>query len=187
MAKQFSRIEDTIRDFIARQRVFFVASAAPSGRINLSPKDGASLRVLDAGRVAYLDLTGSGAETAAHLLADGRLTLMFCAFEGAPLILRLYGRGASLPRGTPGYAGLLEAAFDGAEPMGARQIVTLDIDLVQTSCGYGVPLFDYAGERDSLTRWAAAKGEDGLVAYGREKNAVSMDGLPTGLFADVDR
>lgn len=181
MAKQFAEIGPAHRDFIARQRIFFTASAAPGSRINLSPKDGASLRVLGPNLAAYLDCTGSGNETSAHMLADGRLTIMVCAFEGPPMILRLYGRGRVVHRGTAEYAGLLEAEFGGAEPAGARQIVMLDVDLVQTSCGYGVPLFDYEGERPSLTRWAEAKGEEGLVTYRREKNAVSIDGLPTGL------
>jgi hypothetical protein len=184
MATQYPNIEPDFRSFIARQRVFFTASAAAGSRINLSPKDGASFRVLDANTVAWLDQTGSGNETAAHLRADGRLTVMFCAFEGPPMIFRLYGRGRILPRGGADYARLLAEAFDAVEPPGARQITVLDVDLAQKSCGYGVPLFDYQGERASLIRWAEAKGEDGLEDYRREKNAVSIDGLPTGLFDD---
>jgi len=137
--------------------------------------------VLSPTRVAYLDLTGSGAETIAHLRDNGRITLMFCSFDGPPNILRLYGRGEILRRGSPSYAALLESAFGGVEPAGARQIVRLDIDLVQTSCGYGTPLFEYRGERPSLDNWARSKGEEGLKAYWREKNLVSIDGLPTGL------
>jgi hypothetical protein len=125
-------------------------------------------------------LTGSGNETAAHLKADGRLTIMFCAFDGPPNILRLFGRGEVFRRGGRAYADLLETAFGGAEPVGARQIVRLDIDLVQTSCGYGTPLFAYRGERPSLMNWSRAKGEEGLEAYRRENNMVSIDGLPTG-------
>ncbi len=180
MAKQFPSISDAHRDFIARQRIFFTATAAPGARVNVSPRPTDALRLLGPNRVAYLDLTGSGCATAAHLRADGRMTIMFCAFEGPPLILRLYGQGRSLPRGTAEYAALLAAEY-GEEPLGARQIVTLEIDLVQTSCGYGVPLFDYAGERRGLERWAASKGEEGLLAYRAEKNARCMDGLPTGL------
>ncbi len=182
MAKQFARIEPQHRDFILRQRLFFVGSAAAGTRVNVSPKGLDALRVLDDNTVAYLDLTGSGNETAAHLRADGRLTIMFCAFEGPPMILRLYGRGRVLRRKSPQYAQLLASAFGDTEPPGARQIVMLDIDLVQTSCGFGVPLFQYVCERPSLTRWAEAKGEAGLEAYQREKNALSMDGLLTGLF-----
>jgi hypothetical protein len=181
MAKRFSALEPEHRDFIARQRVFFTASAAAGSRINLSPRDAASLRVLSPGAVAYLDRTGSGNETAAHLIADGRLTIMLCAFEGPPMILRLYGRGERLPRRGTAYAILLAEAFGGHEPLGARQIVRLAVDLVQTSCGFGVPLFDYAAERSSLDRWSAAKGEAELEAYRREKNSLSMDGLPTSL------
>jgi hypothetical protein len=186
MARQYSCIEPAQRDFIERQHMFFVATAAPRGRVNVSPKGLDALRVLDSNRVAYLDRTGSGNETAAHLRADGRLTLMFCAFEGAPLILRLYGAGRSLIRGSTAYADLLAGAFEGNEPLGARQIVTLDIDLVQTSCGFGVPLYDYGGERVSLDRWAEAKGETGLEAYRRDKNRRSIDGISTGFFDEVD-
>lgn len=186
MAKLFSRIEPEHRDFIARQRVFFTASAAAGGRINLSPKGLDGLRVVDANTVAYLDHTGSGNETAAHLKADGRLTLMVCAFDGPPLILRLYGRGRALPRGGRTYAAMLTGIFAGVEPPGARQIVVLDVELVQTSCGYGVPLYAYEGERPSLPRWAESKGEDGLAAYRREKNMFSIDGMPTGLFDEED-
>ncbi|MFM9858601.1 pyridoxamine 5'-phosphate oxidase family protein [Pseudoxanthobacter sp. M-2] len=184
MAKQFAEIGKQHRDFIERQRIFFTASAARGSRINLSPKDAASLRVLGPNRVAYLDCTGSGNETSAHMLADGRLTIMLCAFEGPPLIMRLYGAGEVLRRGTAGYDDLLAGAFDGREPVGARQIVVLSVDLVQTSCGFGVPLFDYVDERPSLTRWAEAKGEEGLEAYRRAENTVSIDGLPTGWPSD---
>lgn len=182
MGKQFSRIEPAHRAFIERQQIFFTASAAGDGRVNVSPKDAAALRILGENRVAYLDQTGSGNETAAHLLADGRLTLMFCAFEGSPMILRLYGRGKAWRRGSSEYADLLGAAFEDVERPGARQIVVLEIDLLQTSCGYGVPLFDFVGERPTLTRWAAGQGEAKLEEYRRLKNSFSLDGLPTGLF-----
>ncbi|HEX7758078.1 MAG TPA: pyridoxamine 5'-phosphate oxidase family protein [Caulobacteraceae bacterium] len=182
MAKQFPAIDKATGGFICRQHVFFVASAAQSGRVNLSPKDARSLRVLGPNQAAYLDQTGSGNETSAHLKADGRLTFMFCAFEGQPLILRLYGRGRVILRGGAEYQRLLADWFAGEEPPGARQIILLDIDLVQTSCGYGVPLFDYVEERPNLVRWAESRGEEGMEEYRREKNAVSLDGLPTGMF-----
>ena len=182
MAKQFETLQDDHRRFIARQHVFFTASAAAGGRVNLSPKDGKSLRLIGERTAAYLDQTGSGNETAAHVKANGRLTFMFCAFEGLPQILRLYGRGRIAPRGGDEYARLLAEAFGGEEPVGARQMVLLDIELVQTSCGYAVPLFDYVGERENLLRWAETKGDEGLDEYRREKNAVSIDGLPTGMF-----
>lgn len=127
MAKQFPEISPALREFILRQRMFFTASAATTGRVNVSPRGTDMLRVLGPNAVVYLDLTGSGNETAAHLRATGRLTVMFCAFEGAPMILRLYGTGQVLRRGGPDYARLLAAEFGGVEPLGARQMVRLDI------------------------------------------------------------
>jgi hypothetical protein len=186
MAQQFARIEDKHKSFIARQRVFFTASAAEGTRVNVSPRPIETLRLLDDLTLIYLDRTGSGNETAAHLLADGRLTIMLCAFEGPPVILRLYGKGRAIRRNSAEYRTLLDTQYGGEEPLGARQIIRLDIDLVQTSCGYGVPLFDYEGERASLDRWTAAKGEDGLEAYWREKNLRSIDGLPTGLLDEEE-
>jgi len=184
MGKPFALIEPNHREFIESQRIFFNASASAEGRVNVSPRDVAALRVLDPHTVVYMDRTGSGNETAAHLLADGRLTLMFCAFEGPPMILRLYGRGRILPRGGAEYLALRASNFGGQEPPGARQMVWLDVDRVQTSCGMNVPLFDYVGDREQLTHWAEAKGEAGLEEYRRQKNAVSIDGLPTGMFEE---
>lgn len=140
-----------------------------------------SLRVLSDSRVAYLDLTGSGNETAAHLKHDGRMTLMFCSFGADPQILRLYGRGRSVRR--------QDAEWDELRPRfpdlpGERQLIVLDVEAVQTSCGYAVPRFDYLGERDTLARWAEKKGAAGLTDYWREKNQLSIDGLPTGLMED---
>lgn len=186
MAKEFSSIEPAHRDFILRQHMFFVASAAASGHVNLSPKGLDSFRVIGSKSAVYLDLTGSGNETAAHLLADGRLTLMFCAFEGAPLILRLYGHGQCLRRGSVEYAALLTAEFGGTEPAGARQMILLDIERVQTSCGYAVPFFTFAGDRPGLTQWAETKGEAGLEAYRRANNLLSIDGFPTGLLDESE-
>jgi hypothetical protein len=184
MAKFYPALTDALRDFIGRQHIFFTASAAAGSRVNLSPKGHDCLRVLGPAAVCYLDRTGSGNEAAAHLKADGRLTMMFCAFEGAPMILRLYGRGETFPRGTREYDALLAAHYAGAEPPGARQIVRLAIESVQTSCGFAVPLMDYREDREVLTRWAEQKGEAGLAAYRREKNIASIDGLPTGLAAE---
>lgn len=180
MAKQFPRIDERLADFIDAQAIFFTASAAEGTRINISPRPTDHFHRLGPNAVAYLDLTGSGSETAAHLRVDGRLTMMFCAFQGAPLILRLYGQGRVAFRGSPDYRAFLDARYAGVEPVGARQVVFLDIDLVQTSCGFKVPLFEPAGERPTLDRWAEAKGEEGLRAYRQEKNLTSMDGLPTG-------
>jgi len=184
MAKQFPSLDKAQTDFIKRQHMFFTATAAATGHINLSPKGLDGLRVLGPNAVVYLDHTGSGNETAALLKQDGRLTIMFCAFEGVPLILRLYGRGTLLKKGSADYTHLLATAFDGNEPAGARHMIRLDFDLVQTSCGYGVPLYDYKEERASLTRWAEAQGPEGLEAYRRQKNMVSLDGWSTGLLDD---
>lgn len=180
MGKQFPAIEDNHRTFIERQKIFFVATAAPTGRVNVSPKGMDCLRVLGPNRVAYLDSTGSGNETRAHLMAneDRRLTLMMCAFEGEPVILRLYGRAISHLRGSPEYAERL-AQFQ--EMPGARQIIELNVEMVQTSCGMAVPLFDYKAERPNLTRHWLRQGFDNLRKYWALKNLKSIDGLPTGL------
>ena len=127
MAKKFDQMEPAHQDFISRQKIFFVSSGAAKGRINLSPKGHDCLRILNANRIVYLDRTGSGNETAAHMLADGRLTIMFCAFEGPPMILRLYGHGRTLARGSEAYAALLENAYQGIEPPGARHMIVQDI------------------------------------------------------------
>jgi hypothetical protein len=184
MGKQFLRLEPQHRSFIERQKIFFVASAAPTGRVNVSPKGMSTLRVLGDNDVAYLDCTGSGSETRAHLLAsdDRRLTFMFCAFEGDPVILRLYGQGQSMMRGTPEYTALL-TNFD--EIPGARQIVRLSVDLVQTSCGMAVPLFDYREDRHNLMHYWTARGIDKLRKYWGLKNMHSIDGLPTQFDPDT--
>ncbi|MDX2103665.1 MAG: pyridoxamine 5'-phosphate oxidase family protein [Alphaproteobacteria bacterium] len=184
MGRTYDTLTEAHQAFLAAQKVFFVATAAPGARVNLSPKGLDCLRILSDRAVCWLDVTGSGAETAAHLAADGRLTVMACAFEGSPLILRLYGRGTSLPRGSAGYQALLSSAFADREPPGARQIVRLDFDLVQTSCGFGVPLMSFQEDRQTLLTWAEGQGEDGLRAYRAKKNAKSLDGLPTGLVTD---
>lgn len=180
MAKVHENITPELAEFIAAQPVFFVASAPLSaeGHVNVSPKGLDCLRVLGPDRVAYLDLTGSGNETAAHLTENGRLTLMFCAFAGRPQILRLYGRGTvALPGSAP---------WDELRPRfpdhpGARHLIVVDVERVQTSCGFAVPLMEFAGHRDTLLQWAEKKGEDALTEYRREKNAASIDGLPAPL------
>ncbi len=184
MATKYTALDDKHRAFIAGQHIFFTASAAPDTRVNVSPRSTDAFRVLGPNTVAYLDRTGSGNETAAHILAGGRMTIMFCAFDGPPMILRLHGKGRVLHRGTPEYDRLLADAFGGGEPRGARQIVVLEADLVVKSCGYGVPLFDYRQERASMDNWASTKSDAELVAYRHEKNRVSLDGLPTGLPED---
>lgn len=183
MAKFYDKIEPQLRAFIERQHLFFTGSAAAAGRVNVSPKGTNSLRILDERTVAYLDLTGSGNETAAHLRENARLTLMFCSFDEQPLILRLYGRGEIISRRHGDWPALL-ALFP---PMpGVRQIVRLHVDSLQTSCGYGVPRYDYTGERETLLRWAQKKGEDGIADYQDAKNRVSIDGLATGLVTEKD-
>ena len=182
MAKQFPQLEEHHHRYIKAQHMFFTATAASTGRVNISPRSTDMFRVLGDNAVLYLDRTGSGNETAAHLRADPRMTIMFCAVEGPPLIMRLYGEGRVIHRDSAEYAGLLADQFDNAAPLGARQMVRLDFDLVQTSCGYGVPLFDYKEERPQMDAWAKAKGVDGIEAYWHEKSEVSLDGLPTGLF-----
>jgi hypothetical protein len=181
MARFYPELDARHRDFIAAQKIFFAASGTAVSRINLSPKGMDSLRVLSPSRVAYLDLTGSGNETAAHLRHDGRLTLMWCSFDTDPLILRAYGRGHAVRRQDAAW-GELRRHFP-ALP-GERQLIVLDIESVQTSCGYAVPMYGYRGERDTLTRWAEKKGPVGLLDYWREKNQASIDGLPTGLLED---
>ena len=176
MGRVLEAITDELAGFIAVQRVFFVATApTDGGHVNLSPKGLDTFTVLDPNTVAYLDLTGSGIETVAHLRENGRITIMFCAFDGKPNIVRLYGRGEVLAIGEPDADALLPRF--GSYP-GARSVIRVHVDRVSTSCGYGVPRLTYDGERDQLTTWAERRGPDGLVGYREEKNAVSIDGLP---------
>ncbi len=185
MAKLHPDITAELQAFIAQQPLFFVASAplAADGHVNLSPKGLDCLRIRSPQQVAYLDLSGSGNETSAHMLENGRITLMFCAFTGAPRILRLYGRGrVILPT-------MAEWETEFAQfPVypGIRQIVVVEVERVQTSCGFGVPLMDLVGQRDTALCWAEAKGEQGLVDYRAAKNMASIDGLPTHLATELD-
>jgi hypothetical protein len=181
MGKFFDQLTPSQCTFIARQKIYFIATAPDAGRVNVSPKGYDSFRVLSPSRVGYLDLTGSGAETAAHLAQNGRATLMFCAFEGDPLILRLYGRGRSV-QPHDGEWKQLRPLF-GPPLAGERQLVIVDVESVQTSCGFGVPFFAHSGPRDTLLDWSDRKGPEGLAAYRAEKNTVSIDGLPTTLAA----
>lgn len=176
MAERFDALGDDHRRFIERQPVFFVATAAREGRVNLSPKGGPSLAVLAPDRILWLSLTGSGNETAAHLLDTNRITLMWCAFEGPPLILRVYGRATAIHPEDAAWAACAEAI---PPPLGARQYFDVAVELVQTSCGYAVPRMDYVEDRCALAKWAEKKGEDGLREYRAETNATSLDGLPT--------
>lgn len=178
MAKFLPALDDRLMAFIRAQRMFFTGSAPNSGRVNISPKGLDTFRILSPTCVGYLDLTGSGNETAAHLLENGRITFLFCAFEGPPLILRLYSQGRSVQ---PHHAewNELRQSFGPTMP-GERQLIIGEIESVQTSCGYGVPLYDHHGDRKQLEEWAERKGEAGVEQYRNEKNAVSIDGAPTG-------
>lgn len=185
MGKTHPAVTADLRAFIEAQPLFFVATAplAAAGHVNLSPKGLDCLRLLTPERVAYLDLTGSGNETSAHLLENGRITFMFCAFAGPPRIVRLYGRGRVVLPAAAEWADLRPLFPD--HP-GARQIIVADISRVQTSCGFAVPLMEYAGQRDTLIRWAEAKGADGVATYQQEKNRRSIDDLPTPLAVAAD-
>ena len=180
MGKTYESITAELRAFIEQQQMFFVATAPldARGHVNLSPKGLDCFRVLGEKRVAYLDLTGSGNETSAHLEENGRITLMFCAFAGSPKILRLYGRGRTVLNGADAWHDLVRH-FE-LKP-GSRQIIVVDVERVQTSCGFGVPMFEFQGQREVLPEWVAKKGLDGIAKYQREKNSASIDGLATTL------
>jgi hypothetical protein len=180
MADFFESITDRLREFIEQQHIFFVGTAARDGRVNVSPKGMDSFRILDPNRVIWLNLTGSGNESAAHLLDTNRMTVMFCSFDRKPLILRLYGTATEVQPDQPEWADL---ATHFPDLPGARQIFDVAVESVQTSCGYAVPHMTFDEERDLLTNWASKKGPDGIAAYHQEKNVVSIDGLPTGIRA----
>ena len=176
MGQLYTELPDKLKRFIEAQKIFFAGTAAADGRVNISPKGMDSLRVLSKNRVVWLNVTGSGNETSAHVQENPRMTLMFAAFEGNPMILRLYGEAKVIHQTDPEW----EERFALFDPLpGARQLFDLSIDLVQTSCGMAVPFFDYTGERDQLNAWANKKGEAGIREYWREKNQVSLDGKPT--------
>lgn len=178
MAQQFGAIDDRRRAFIEAQHLYFVGTAAAHGRVNVSPKGLDTLRILGPNRVAWLNLTGSGNESAAHVLENPRMTLMFCSFEREPLILRLYGTAREVQSADADWAEL----YDLFEPqLGARQIFDVAVDLVQTSCGYAVPYMTFDKDRPMLDDWAAKKGPEGIVDYWQQKNLLSIDGMPTGL------
>ena len=182
MARFYPALDAKHRAFIAEQKLFFTASGTADSRLNLSPKGMDSLRVIDGQHIAYLDLTGSGNETAAHLKHDGRMTMMWCSFDSDPLILRVYGRGRAVRRQDAEWSGLRRHF---AALPGERQLIVLNVESVQTSCGYAVPMYTYAGVRDTLARWAEKKGTVGLLDYWREKNQISIDGLTTGLLENT--
>jgi len=179
--KVHAHIDGRLREFIARQPMFFVATAPTSadGHVNVSPKGmTGTFAVLDELRVAYLDFHGSGAETTAHLRQNGRITLMFCAFDEKPTIVRLYGTGRVVPATDPQYTGLLASFSAAPDTHGVRAIIDVAVHRVSDSCGYAVPLMSYAGDRDLLVRWSARRSDDDLAEYRTEKNSASIDGLP---------
>lgn len=180
MAQRYSELSEKHIQFIARQKVFFVGTATADSRVNVSPKGMDSFRVLGNNRVAWLNVTGSGNETSAHVQQLPRMTVMFCAFDDPPLILRLYGTAKAVHKNDPEWDALLPLF----KPLpGARQVFDVAIDLVQSSCGEAVPYFSYVGERETLNDWATKKGEEGLQRYREVNNQLSLDGIPTNTVA----
>ncbi len=177
MGNVHDQIDEPLADWIRRQRVFFVATApsGPEGHVNCSPKGGDAFRVIGPRTVAYQDLTGSGVETIAHLRENGRIVIMFCAFEGQPKIVRLHGRGAVI---SPEHAEFTSFRARFPDHAGTRSFIKIDVTRVSDSCGFGVPLFDFRSDRGALEQWAQSKGPAKLEDYRREKNARSIDGLP---------
>ncbi len=178
MSKQFEALSEGHKTFIGQQKIFFVGTATADSRVNISPKGMDSLRVLNHKRVLWLNITGSGNETAAHVQHQPRMTVMFCAFDDPPLILRLYGTARVIHRRDPEWMDW----FPLFKPLpGARQIFDLSIDLVQTSCGLGVPRYIHAEDRNQLNDWATKRGEEGLRQYWEEKNQFSIDRIPSNI------
>ncbi|WP_010136011.1 pyridoxamine 5'-phosphate oxidase family protein [Ochrovirga pacifica] len=178
MGKKFTEISKEHQEFISKQPLFFVGTAAAEGRVNVSPKGMDSFRVLNANKIAWLNLTGSGNETAAHLLQNERMTIMFCAFEGKPLILRLYGTAKIYHTRDAIYQEYVDLF---PKTPGSRQIIIMDVDLVQSSCGFAVPLMDYKKDRSVLKDWAEKKGPKKIENYWEEKNTQSIDGFETNI------
>lgn len=179
MGKKLEHITPELADFIQQQKIFFVGTAAEEGRVNISPKGTDTFRVLGENKIVWLNLTGSGNETAAHLLKNNRMTIMFCAFEGKPMILRLYGTAQIFHNRDEKFQEYFRLFVDFT---GARQIIEMDVDLVQTSCGFAVPFMDFKEERTILTNWADKQGEEGIKKYWAEKNVKSIDGFETKIF-----
>ena len=178
MGKQLESITPDLQSFIEKQHLFFVGTAASEGRVNVSPKGTDSFRVINKNKVVWLNLTGSGNETAAHILKNNRMTIMFCAFEGKPMILRLYGTAKIYHKRDKKFHDYITLF---SKNVGSRQIVIVDVDLVQTSCGFGVPIMEFKEERTTLKSWAEHKGHEKIEAYWKEKNTESIDGFITGI------
>ncbi|WP_339656108.1 pyridoxamine 5'-phosphate oxidase family protein [uncultured Maribacter sp.] len=181
MGKKLEFITPELMKFIENQKIFFVGTAAAEGNVNVSPKGTDSFRVIDKNKIVWLNLTGSGNETAAHLLKNKRMTIMFCAFEGKPMILRLYGE-AKIYHKRDSEFNDFSSLFN--ENVGARQIIEMKVDLVQTSCGFAVPFMDFKEERTTLNDWAVKQGEDKIEEYWKNKNNQSIDGFETNILED---
>ena len=176
MGKQFAQISDEYKEFIQKQKIFFVGTAVSEGRVNISPKGIDSFRVMNGTRVVWLNVTGSGNETATHVRENPRMTILFTAFEGSAKILRLYGNAVAVHKNDKQW----DELYSLFEPnIGARQIFDVQIDLVQTSCGFATPLFEYLQERDEMGEWLERKGEEGVREYWLKRNQTSIDGNPT--------
>lgn len=181
MSKLLDSITGELKEFIENQKIFFVGTAAKDGRINVSPKGTDSFRVIEKNKIVWLNLTGSGNETAAHLLKNDRMTIMFCAFEGKPLILRLYGNAKIYHKRHEEFHKYSEMF---PENTGSRQIIEMNVDLVQTSCGFAVPYMDFNEERTILNSWAKKQGKEGIETYWSTKNIESIDGFETKILGD---
>lgn len=180
MGQQFAELSEKHAKFITEQKIYFVGTATADSKINISPKGMDSLKVLDEKTIVWLNVTGSGNETAAHVQTHPRMTIMFAAFEGSPMILRLYGNAIAIHHNDPEWSELYNLF---SPKPGARQIFKLSIEMVQTSCGMSVPFFDYVADREQLSDWAAKKGEEGIKEYWKQKNQVSLDGIPTNILS----
>lgn len=176
MAKIFSEISPELQDFILKQKIFFVGTAADKGQVNISPKGMDTIRVIDANKIVWLNLTGSGNETAAHLIKNNRMTILFCSFEEKPLILRLYGKAKIYHERDNTYHSYIDL-FHGIA--GSRQIIEMEVDKVQTSCGYAVPYMEFKEERTQLRSWAEKQGDERIKNYWKEKNTRSIDNFET--------
>jgi hypothetical protein len=184
MGKRYADISTELQEFIREQKLFFVGTAAEEGRVNISPKGMDTLRVLGPNKIVWLNLTGSGNETAAHLLKNSRMTIMFCSFEGKPMILRLYGTAQLYHSQDSAYHEFIQLF---PEIAGSRQIIEMDVDLVQTSCGFAVPFMDFKEERTQLKSWAEKQGEERLESYWKEKNSSSIDGFETKILENFEK
>ncbi len=176
MGKQFSELSEKHIEFINQQKIFFVGTATTDSRVNISPKGMDSFRVINSNRIAWLNATGSGNETSAHIQQHPRMTIMFTAFQGHPLTLRLYGKASVIHMSDPEWSNL----YSLFTPLpGARQIFDLSVEMVQNSCGMSIPFFEYQHEREQLSDWATKQGESGIKKYWQKTNQLSIDSIPT--------